>query len=50
MNKYNLFKGKNVILCSMAGNTLSEYSSIQQVSQVFSCDRKTVRKYLNSGN
>jgi group I intron endonuclease len=49
MNKYNLFKGKNVILCSMAGNTLSEYSSIQQVSQVFSCDRKTVRKYLNSG-
>jgi len=31
MNKDNLFKGKNVILCSMAGNTLSD-SSIQQVS------------------
>jgi len=48
-NKDNLFKGKNLILCNMAGDTLSEYSSIQQVSQVFSCDRKTVRKYLNSG-
>ena len=35
-----------VLLCNMTGQTLSEYSSIQQVSRVFSCDRKTVCKYL----
>lgn len=48
-NKDNLFKGKNVILCNAVGDILSRYTSIQQVSQVFSCNRKTVRKYLKSG-
>lgn len=48
-NKDNLFKGKNVILFNAAGDILSRYTSIQQVSQVFSCNRKTVRKYLKSG-
>ena len=48
-NKDTLFKGKNIILCNITGDILSEYTSIQQVSQVFSCNRKTVRKYLNNG-
>ena len=48
-NKNNLFKGKNVVLCNIAGEILFKYESIQQVSQVFSCNRKTVRKYLKSG-
>lgn len=48
-NKDNLFKGKNVILCNAEGDILSRYTSIQQVSQVFSINRKTVRKYLKSG-
>jgi group I intron endonuclease len=48
-SKDTLFKGKKVTLYNLAGDTLSEYDSITQVSQVFSCDRKTVRKYLKSG-
>ena len=48
-NKDSLFKGKKVILRNISGEILSEYTSIQQVSMVFSCDRKTVRKYINNG-
>jgi group I intron endonuclease len=48
-DKLKLFKGKNVVLINNTGEILSEYTSIQQVNQVFSCDRKTVRKYINNG-
>ena len=46
--KDTLFKSKSVILCNFAGHTISEYTSITQVSKVFSCCRKTVNKYLDS--
>jgi group I intron endonuclease len=48
-NKNHLFSGKSIILSNIAGEILSEYTSILQVSKVFSCDRKTVRKYLQTG-
>jgi group I intron endonuclease len=48
-NKNHLFSGKEVILSNIAGEIISEYTSILQVSKVFSCDRKTVRKYLQTG-
>ena len=47
--KDTLFKSKPVILCNFFGDIISKYTSITQVSQTFSCDRKTVSKYLNSG-
>jgi hypothetical protein len=48
-NKNNLFKGKNVILSNITGEIISQYTSIQQVSQIFCLNRKTVRKYLKNG-
>ncbi len=46
---HNLFKGKKILLLNPSGVILLEFSSIQQVSQRFSCDRKTIRKYIKSG-
>jgi hypothetical protein len=47
-DKGALFKAKHVILSNIKEDIISEYTSIQQVSEVFSCNRKTVRKYINS--
>lgn len=48
-NKDNLFQGKSIVLYNINGDVLSEYNSIQQASKVFSCDRKTIRKYIQTG-
>ena len=58
-NKDTLFKGKSVILYGLASsstgssadnNILSKYKSITEASVAFSCDRKTISKYLNNPN
>lgn len=46
--KHTLFKPKKVFLYDSKGMLISDYESIKRVSQVFSCDRKTVRKYLDN--
>ena len=39
---------KEVFLYDSKGVLISQYESVNMVSQVFSCDRKTVRKYLDN--
>jgi group I intron endonuclease len=46
--KDTLFKGKKVELLNLNFNFIKEYSSVTEMSQIFKCDRKTIRKYLNS--
>ena len=46
--KHTLFPKKKVFLYDPKGVLISEYESVNMVSQVFSCDRKTVRKYLDN--
>ena len=43
-----LFKGKKVELLDSKFNLITEYSSVTETSEIFKCDRKTIRKYLNS--
>jgi len=42
-----LFKGKKVQVCDLNHKIVSEYNSILEMSRVFKCCRKTIRKYLN---
>ena len=46
--KHTLFPKKKVFLYDSKGVLISQYESVNMVSQVFSCDRKTVRKYLDN--
>lgn len=46
--KETLFKGKPVQLFDLSGNLVSEYISILEMSKIFKCCRKTIRKYLNT--
>jgi group I intron endonuclease len=48
--KHTLFPKKQVFLYNSNGVLISQYESVNMVSQVFSCDRKTVRKYLDNPN
>jgi group I intron endonuclease len=46
--KHTLFPKKQVFLYDSKGVLISQYDSVNMVSQIFSCDRKTVRKYLDN--
>lgn len=48
--KHTLFPKKKVFLYDSKGVLISQYDSVNMVSQVFSCDRKTVRKYLDNSS
>jgi group I intron endonuclease len=48
--KHTLFQKKQVFLYNSNGVLISQYESVNMVSLVFSCDRKTVRKYLDNPN
>lgn len=42
-----LFKGKKVQVYNINNILVSEYNSILEISRVFKCCRKTIRKYIN---